>query len=212
MLKCWFLLQTCYAEKLKTDRFLPHLMEIWDRCCWLSSTLHRKWSKIYFNFTGSCVELENVPSLVADSQHHLSVPLQKEDFCLISPTLNIGNCSFLQSITNRHAEPLRLRSSHTLRGVINAWQWYVPLFAQHHFNVTGNLIYFRDFYLKCNIPFKIHTFGTRNRGTYLLDVGLAELFTAIKELFKCFLEKATNKPCTSTSFIFANTSSLSKGF
>lgn len=139
-------------RKAQNWQFLPYLMEIWHRCCWLSSTLHRKKSKIYFNFRGSCVELGNVPSLVVNSQHHLSVPLQKEDFCLISPTLNTGNCPFLQSTATRHAEPLRLRSSHTLRGVINAWQWHVPLFAQHHFNVTGNLIYFRDFYLKCDTP------------------------------------------------------------
>lgn len=63
-------------------------------------------------------------------------------------------------------------------------------------------------------PFKMHTFGTRNRGTYQLHVGLAELLIALKELPKCFPEKAANKPCTSTSFIFATTSakSLSERF
>lgn len=48
----------------------------------------------------------------------------------------------------------------------------------------------------------------------MLDVGLAELLIALKELSKCFPEKATNKPCTSTAFIFATTSakSLSERF
>lgn len=92
-----------------------------------------------FNFTCSDVELGNAPSLVVNSQHHLLVPLQSGDFALFPP-LNTGDHSFLQSIANWHAELVRLRSSHTVRGVINAWQWHVALFAQHHFNVTGNLI------------------------------------------------------------------------
>jgi len=52
----------------------------------------------------------------------------------------------------------------------------------------------------------MHTSGPRNRGIYLLDVGLAELLIAIKELSEYFPEKATNKPRTSISFIFATAS------
>lgn len=73
----------CYRCFMQEGSKMTGFNPVWwkfDRHCWLSSTLHGKKSKIYFNSIGSDVELGNVPSLVVNSQHHLLVPLQRGDF------------------------------------------------------------------------------------------------------------------------------------
>lgn len=57
-----FLLQMHDARGLKTDGFQPYLIEIWHRCCWLSSTSHRKKGRIYSNVAGSDVRKHPKPS------------------------------------------------------------------------------------------------------------------------------------------------------